>query len=1042
LRTKPTVFISSTDLDLRDYRAAARDAAITADFFPSMMEYFPASGAHPPLSACLEKAAAADVVIVIVAHRYGWIPPEAPAGGKSITWLECEHAASRGIEVIPLLVDPDYPWPEPLRDRYELSKDVAAVTVELLAKVQSNVAGLQRFSDWLNTRGIRARFRSPETLAQHVTNALHEWRQRHPEYGDRPPAPVDDSLALTGYRRDVVKMTRLLPLRGIALDSAGGTSRSPSELHRIYISLDTTATQDAIPLTTLHRATGGRSGVDTIEATETVRLSAAEAIRLNRQVAILGGPGSGKTALLTHLAHSLASRHLAPDGEMPPTLAGWSSSDQQLEPILLILRDFARWLATAEPQPDVDSPSALWGFIGSGLATRQLEGAAAALKRALEDGKALVLLDGLDEIPSRQTRQSIRAAVEAFSRRFDRCRYLVSSRAQVYMEPGAAFANFTVFELAPFGPKEIDAFIESWYSELHRLGKIDDITSKSDAEQLREATRRPDLAHLAGNPLLLTVMALIQAHRGRLPNAPTQLYEEIVDILLWRWEQRLGEKESGAFTLLKEAGRSDIDLKRAVWQIAFDTHGRAGLRDDGVLTEIDESALVRAFSQLHNDKSREWAYRLVEFISQRSGLLTERAPGTFTFPHRSFQEYLAGSHLSVQEPFVHVACNLAKQGPSWRPVVLFAVGRMVHVIGAVDRALALAAELCPATLDSETISEQQLRLAWLSGEILDTVGESGSAFELGQDLRKRVPRLLAAVLRRPVVPARVRASLASTLVRLDDPRFSRKRWHLPDDESLGFVEVPGGQFLLGSDDERDRGAYEGEPLLQSMELPTYYIARWPVTVAQWAHFANEVGIESVNSASVKDPANCPVAWVSWFDAVRYCDWLTHKLADSPALIAHLRCALGLSLKDADWHVTLPTEEQWEKAARGTDGRSYPWGDEPDPERANYEAANIGRSSAVGCFLQGASPFGVEDMSGNLWEWTGTVSARRGDGVHSARFPENVDSRSVRHIAKGGAFDRSHWSIRCASRYELYPTVRSADLGFRVVLAVKAGSVVA
>jgi formylglycine-generating enzyme required for sulfatase activity len=112
--------------------------------------------------------------------------------------------------------------------------------------------------------------------------------------------------------------------------------------------------------------------------------------------------------------------------------------------------------------------------------------------------------------------------------------------------------------------------------------------------------------------------------------------------------------------------------------------------------------------------------------------------------------------------------------------------------------------------------------------------------------------------------------------------------------------------------------------------------------------------------------NHPVVGVTWYEALAYCRWLTEQLqiweGTPKPLAALLRAGVG-------WTVRLPTEAEWEKAARGMDGRISPWGNMPDSNRANYDNTGIGGTSAVGCFSGGASPYGVLDLSGNVWEWT-------------------------------------------------------------------------
>jgi hypothetical protein len=187
----PVVFISSTSEDLKDYREKARDAALLAGFMPRMMEYFAASGSNPPLRACLEKVSGspieppADVLVLIVAHRYGWVPKDQSGSErKSITWLECEQAQQNGCEVLAFVVDKDHPWPDGLREEHQIAREASkgTGTPELLAEVQSNVAGLKQFKRWIDDLALRATFTTPDSLHGQVVAALNEWRRRHVEW--------------------------------------------------------------------------------------------------------------------------------------------------------------------------------------------------------------------------------------------------------------------------------------------------------------------------------------------------------------------------------------------------------------------------------------------------------------------------------------------------------------------------------------------------------------------------------------------------------------------------------------------------------------------------------------------------------------------------------------------------------------------------------------------------------------------------------------------------------------------------------------------
>ena len=297
------------------------------------------------------------------------------------------------------------------------------------------------------------------------------------------------------------------------------------------------------------------------------------------------------------------------------------------------------------------------------------------------------------------------------------------------------------------------------------------------------------------------------------------------------------------------------------------------------------------------------------------------------------------------------------------------------------------------------------------------------------------PRIdeLAALIRQERDPAARAGAVDRYVEQHGDPRFRRDAWFLPDEPLLGFVEIPAGLFLMGSDTERDSGAFADETPQHEVTLPSYYIARYPVTVAQFRVFVGDGGGTSNDPESLRGQASHPVTHVTWHEAVGYCRWLTAKLGASKEAPADLRRLLRGDGVERMWRVTLPSEAEWEKAARGTDSRIYPWGNEIGANLANYDDTNISRTTAVGCFPGGVSPFGVEELSGNVWEWTRSLQGHYPYGPSQKREDLAIGD-DVPRVLRGGSFDSDGGGVRAALRYGSRPDGRGDGSGFRVVVS--------
>jgi formylglycine-generating enzyme required for sulfatase activity len=261
--------------------------------------------------------------------------------------------------------------------------------------------------------------------------------------------------------------------------------------------------------------------------------------------------------------------------------------------------------------------------------------------------------------------------------------------------------------------------------------------------------------------------------------------------------------------------------------------------------------------------------------------------------------------------------------------------------------------------------------------------------------------------------------------------------------------VPEGEFTMGSNE------YDSEKPPHKVTVSAFQISRYPATNAQYQAFVEDGGYtekwkdcwtpegwkwkekrdlsEPERWGGVFDLSNHPVVMVSWYESVAFCNWLTIRLQETHP-------SPSQEGKNTPLHppqggiIRLPTEAEWEKAARGTDGCIYPWGNEKiDPEFANYDDTGLGTTNTVGCFPRGASPYGCEDMAGNVWEWCADPWHENYKGAPDDGSVWEEGGDTDYRMLRGGSWLNLPEYCRAAIRDWYNPDSRYVIIGFRVVV---------
>lgn len=814
--------------------------------------------------------------------------------------------------------------------------------------------------------------------------------------------------------------------------------------------------------------------------TEKQRLySAVDMLNRESRLVITGAPGSGKSALVNFIALCMAGELLREgscnlrllteplpddDGKENPQRQDWQHPP--LIPIRVVLRDFA----SSADFPKAEQPSTtaqLMQFIGADLARKGCERYDGILKQRLEAGDVLVLFDGLDEVPQAgERRDQLKQCIEEFCKSYSKNRFLVTVRPYAYEQSNWKIRNFTETQLANFSPGQIRLFIDRWYQ--CRV-EIDAVAIQERAEKLKNVILQSEaLYELAERPLLLTLMAFLHSNRHDLPERRADLYERLLKLLIENWEKARfkvldaeGAKKIEQYSLAVYLQVGVDAIQKVLERLAFAAHANQADNRSGT-ADIAAKDLSHALYQLAAN-TQETKRHVVDmpaihdYLRDRVGILYQRGGddghAVYTFPHRSFQEYLAAAYFRREEQDLFkqypdcddwqaLAAHLATTDPDrWREVVVLAGGIKAH--NEPGPVWALLDALVPESLAGQSLDLKQAWALRLAAQILAENLNVQDLSRKHERIKQCICSSLPEVLTIATLAAPERVAAGRYLAKIGDPRSEA----LTVDRML-FCWVPKGEFFLGSTDA-DAMADDNEKHnagLQNLDYG-YALAKYPVTAGQFTQFIKESDFQVGNKDCLDGLANQPVVYVSWEEAMAFCAWLTERWKkDLPS----------------GWRVTLPTEREWEKAARGgskmplaTQGftavdvsehlaleavkdkdrpqRLYPWGDAPDNEKLNYNM-NIGTVSAIGCYPLGSSPYGCEDLSGNVWEWTRSVYENYPDHDGLWLQHDSSDDSKQSRVLRGGGFDYNQNLVRCAARRYCHPNYRNYYIGFRVVLS--------
>jgi formylglycine-generating enzyme required for sulfatase activity/3',5'-cyclic AMP phosphodiesterase CpdA len=773
------------------------------------------------------------------------------------------------------------------------------------------------------------------------------------------------------YKTYALNEHRFLPMKGFETNL-----RTNIEIEQIYINMRAHLQSYDFDIT----VAGKRKWEQKIKEEQIASLDIKKAFQVSvkrkiKDMVILGDPGSGKTTLLKYILVMLL------EGKAREKLG----LDSDIIPFFAPLRELRK--------PDSED---FLSFMKRVCLLNKHKISDNDCQKLLDHKKGIVLLDGLDEVADEKTRIKVCKWIDSARKEFVNTQFIVTSRFAGYL--GKSRLEGAVMELSiqDFTSDEVKAFLIRWFETVEAALHPGDETDvwkdkgRKDALELYEnIDGSPHLKKLAVNPLILQIIALIRRDRGTaLPQRRVELYQECVNVLLEKWDMA-----KGLDVLISAREARQILQPLALWLHQKDERRSASLIE---IKKIIQEPLEEL------GKSDTDPEKLLLNIRDRSGIFMGYSESEYGFAHLSFQEYLAAEEVRNTDQIEILIKNYNKKW--WREVILLSLG------------LDNPSIIKPFMEQIIETKHFKTNIGIITDAIDDSLKKPAGPFidalkskEFDSDVLQNVIRILTHIGGRSVISAlkeavkskeKVLAQAAfAALKALKAVKGVKEPFietvpavikHEKDDSEM--VLVPAGKFLYGSRED-DKLADSDEKPQRTIHLPDFYIDVYPVTNRQYCRFLNEMKpsdknldkwiylkgkfenekcriLQKGNGYDIEtDYENYPVIYMTWHGAKAYADWAGKRL---------------------------PTEQEWEKAA-------------------NSRESGIKHTTEAGRYPKGKSPYGCYDMSGNVWEWTGSY----------------YDSNKDTYVLRGGSWSSGSNYCRCAFRlsYDL-PDIRFSDGGFR------------